>query len=170
MATASYAPVHDINWDFPLWSEILPGLFLGGTDDNDTIEDAANIHTSRAITKDNFDTVVTLYAWANPVDWFVQELRYGFYDSGLEGNADYDSLHEAAAFAHAAWKSGKRVLIRCQAGINRSSLTMGLALMLEGYSAADAIQLMRDKRSNAVLLNEDFVDYLLIKDATTNEK
>lgn len=170
MATASYAPVHDINWDFPLWSEILPGLFLGGTDDDDTIEDASNIHTSRNITKEHFDTVVTLYAWANPVDWFVQELRYGFYDSGLEGNADYASLHEAAEFAHKAWKSGKRVLIRCQAGINRSSLTMGLVLMLEGYPAAAAIELMRSKRSNAVLLNEDFVDYLLIKDATTNEK
>jgi hypothetical protein len=47
---------------------------------------------------------------------------------------------------------------------------MGLALMLEGYSSADAIQLMRDKRSNAVLLNNDFVDYLHIKDTTTNEK
>ena len=169
MATASYAPVHDINWDFPLWSEILPGLFLGGTDDDDTIEDASNIHTSRTITKDHFDTVVTLYAWANPVDWFVQELRYGFYDSGLEGNADYDSLHEAAEFAYKAWKSGKRVLIRCQAGINRSSLTMGLVLMLDGYPAAAAIELMRSKRSNAVLLNDDFVDYLRIKDATKNE-
>lgn len=169
MATASYAPVHDIDWDFPLWSEILPGLFLGGTDDDDTIEDASNIHTSRTITKDHFDTVVTLYAWANPVDWFVQELRYGFYDSGLEGNADYDSLHEAAEFAYKAWKSGKRVLIRCQAGINRSSLTMGLVLMLDGYPAAAAIELMRSKRSNAVLLNDDFVDYLHIKDATKNE-
>jgi hypothetical protein len=46
---------------------------------------------------------------------------------------------------------------------------MGLALMLEGYSAADAIQLMRDKRSNAVLLNEDFVDYLILKDVTKSE-
>jgi hypothetical protein len=46
---------------------------------------------------------------------------------------------------------------------------MGLALMLEGYSAADAIQLMRDKRSNAVLLNEDFVDYLMLKDVTRSE-
>jgi hypothetical protein len=46
---------------------------------------------------------------------------------------------------------------------------MGLALMLEGYSAADAIQLMRDKRSNAVLLNEEFVDYLILKDVTRSE-
>ena len=34
-----YAPVHQIdNWDFPLHSEILPGLWVGGTDDFDTIE------------------------------------------------------------------------------------------------------------------------------------
>lgn len=170
MANASYAPVHDIDWDFPLWSEILPGLWLGGTDDDDTIEDASNIHASRAITKDDFDTVVTLYAWANPVDWFVQELRYGFYDSGLKGNADYASLDEAAKFAYAAWKSGKRVLIRCQAGINRSSLVMGLVLLRDGYPAVTAIKLMRSKRSNAVLLNEDFVDYLHLKDTTRHEE
>lgn len=164
MATASYAPVHDIDWDFPLWSEILPGLFLGGTDDDDTIEDASDIHASRNITKKDFDTVVTLYSWANPVDWFVQELRYGFYDSGLAGNVDYDLLHEAAEFAYTSWKAGKRVLVRCQAGINRSSLVMGLVLMMDGYPAAAAIKLMRTKRSNAVLLNEDFVDYLHSKD------
>lgn len=171
MATASYAPVHDIDWDFPLWSEILPGLWLGGTDDDDTIEDASNIHVSRAITKEDFDTVVTLYAWANPVDWFVQELRYGFYDAGLaNNNVDYASLNDAAEYAYKAWKSGKRVLIRCQAGINRSSLVMGLVLMRDGYPAAAAISLMRSKRSNAVLLNEDFVEYLKTKDTTQNEK
>jgi hypothetical protein len=168
MANASYAPVHNINWDFPLWSEILPGLFLGGTDDDDTIEDATDVHAPRNITKKDFDTVVTLYAWATPVDWFVQELRYGFYDDALHGNADYALLHEAAEFAYASWKSGKKVLIRCQAGINRSSLVMGLALMMDGYPAAAAIKLMRVKRSNAVLLNEDFVDYLHAKD--TNDK
>ena len=65
-----FAPVHEINdWDFPLWSEILPGLWTGGTDDYDTIDYVADTKQPRNITQDDFDTVVTLYAWARPADW-----------------------------------------------------------------------------------------------------
>lgn len=154
------APAHEIDWDFPLWNEILPNLWLGGTDDFDTIEYAADQFTQRDITKSDFDTVVTLYAWARPVDWQVEELRYGFYDSGME-DVDMETLSRAAAFAHFSWKKGNRVLVRCQAGINRSGLTMALVLMKEGYSAKDAIALMREKRSKWVLLNRDFEDFLI---------
>lgn len=167
--TSLYAPVHDIGWDFPLWSEILPGLWLGGTDDNDTIETGVDTYKPRMITKDDFDTVITLYSWAQPVDWLVEEVRYGFYDAEIS-HIDFDAVERAAEFAYQAWKSGKRVLIRCQAGINRSSLVMGLVLINDGYPAAAAIKLMRSKRSNAVLLNEDFVDYLHLKDTTRHEE
>ena len=66
----------------------------------------------------------------------------------------------AAKYAHEQWQSGKKVLVRCQAGINRSGLTMGIVLMLEGYTAEQAIEMMRTKRSSAVLLNESFERYL----------
>jgi len=155
----SAAPQHEIDWNFPLWSEILPDLWLGGTDDFDTIDYEANTFGPREITKEQFDTVVTLYAWARPVDWFVEEMRYAFYDD--DSNLyDADTLLRAAKFAHESWKSGKKVLVRCQAGINRSGLTMGLVLMLEGYTADEAINLMRDKRSSAVLINRSFENYL----------
>ena len=62
--SAGYAPAHEIdNWDFPLHSEILPGLWVGGTDDMDTIEYSGNLHAPKEITKKEFDAVVTLYAW-----------------------------------------------------------------------------------------------------------
>jgi hypothetical protein len=159
----SYAPVHDIDWDFPLWSEILPGLWLGGTDDNDTIETGVDTYKPRMITKDDFDTVVTLYAWAQPVDWLVEEVRYGFYDSEIS-HIDFNMVEQAADFAHKAWKSGKRVLIRCQAGINRSSLVMAHVLMKDGLSARATINLMREKRSDAVLLNKHFVEYIIMSE------
>lgn len=163
------APEHNIaEWDFPLWSEILPGLWLGGTDDEDTIDFEANPYSTREITKKDFDTVVTLYAWARPVDWMVTEVRYGVYDSDIE-HMDLGQLNEAVDFAHRMWKSGKRVLIRCQAGINRSSLTMGLLLIKEGFTARAAIDLMRDKRSQYVLLNRDFEKFLLEMDKEVNE-
>jgi hypothetical protein len=153
------APQHEIDWNFPLWSEILSGLWLGGTDDFDTIDYEAYTFGPREITKSQFDAVVTLYAWARPVDWFVEELRYGFYDDNTD-TFEPEALMRAARFAHQAWKSGKNVLVRCQAGINRSGLTMGIVLMLEGYTADEAIKLMREKRSSAVLINGFFEEYL----------
>ena len=167
--TSLYAPVYDIGFDFPLWSEILPGLWLGGTDDNDTIEAGVDIYKPRMITKDDFDTVVTLYAWAQPVDWLVEEVRYGFYDSEIS-HIDFDAVERAADFAYQAWKSGKRVLIRCQAGINRSGLVMAHVLMKDRYTAREAIDLMREKRSKAVLLNKHFVDYLAMSDEVPLER
>jgi hypothetical protein len=161
--------VHDIGWDFPLWSEILPGLWLGGTDDDDTIETGVDTYKPRMITKDDFDTVVTLYSWAQPVDWLVEEVRYGFYDSEI-GHIDFSAVERAADFAYQAWKSGKRVLIRCQAGINRSSLVMAHVLMKDKYTAREAIDLMREKRSKAVLLNKHFVDYLVMSDEVPLER
>ena len=167
--TSLYAPVHDIGWDFPLWSEILPGLWLGGTDDDDTIETGVDTYKPRMITKDDFDTVVTLYSWAQPVDWLVEEVRYGFYDSEI-GHIDFSAVERAADFAYQAWKSGKRILIRCQAGINRSSLVMAHVLMKDKYTARKAIDLMREKRSKAVLLNRHFVDYLVMSDEVPLER
>ncbi len=167
--TSLYAPVHDIGWDFPLWSEILPCLWLGGTDDNDTIETGVDTYKPRMITKNDFDTVITLYSWAQPVDWLVEEVRYGFYYSEIS-HIDFAAVERAADFAYQAWKSGKRVLIRCQAGINRSSLVMAHVLMKDKYKAREAIDLMREKRSKAVLLNRHFVDYLVMSDEVPLER
>lgn len=156
-----YAPTHEIDtWDFPLWSEIIPNLWVGGTDDDDTIEDSANLHIARNITKDDFDAVVTLYAWAQPVDWMVEELRFGFYDSGIS-HIDMEALHRAATFAVSQIKAGRKVLIRCQAGLNRSGLTAALALVMMGYKPEEAISLLREKRSKYVLINKEFEQFLL---------
>jgi rhodanese-related sulfurtransferase len=151
-----YAPAHQLdNWDFPLHSEILPGLWVGGTDDLDTIEESVNLHAPKAITKKDFDAVVTLYAWANPVDWMVEELRFGFYDSGID-HIDSHSLATAVSFALGKWQAGKKVLIRCQAGLNRSGLTAALVLIEAGYTPDEAINLLRTKRSEYVLCNGEF--------------
>jgi protein-tyrosine phosphatase len=48
----------------------------------------------------------------------------------------------------------------CQAGLNRSSLVVASALMLEGASAAEAIRLIREKRSSACLCNPAFEGWL----------
>ena len=149
------APRYSIEYPTELWSEVAKGLFMGGTADDDV--DIQK--TVPAIQKKDFDTVVTAYAWANPCDWFVKEIRFGFYDGTME---DFDpaELEDIVSIAHADWKKGKRVLTRCQAGLNRSSLFCALIMMKEGYTADEAISLIREKRSGYALFNKKFVEYL----------
>jgi protein-tyrosine phosphatase len=53
-------------------------------------------------------------------------------------------------------------VVHCQAGLNRSGLIAALVLMDSGaYGADGAIELLRAKRSEAVLCNQKFVEYLL---------
>lgn len=141
----------------PLWSEILPNLWQGGTDDDDVVHAR---HRVVGVTLTDFDFVTTLYASANPVDWFVQEIRYGIYDSEMN-DFDVDELIGVVNMTHSAWKRGKRVLIRCQAGWNRSGLVTALVLMKEGYSPRRAIRMLRERRSRWSLCNATFEHWLL---------
>lgn len=143
-----------------LWSEILPNLWMGGTDDDDTLSTPRRLRDKAFITVADFDLVVTAYAWARPVDWEVEEIRFGYYDSDDIQDLPIERVVEVARKAHAAWAAGDRVLIRCQAGLNRSGIITALVLMFAGYTAADAIALMRAKRAPGVLCNLAFERWL----------
>lgn len=157
--TPQYAPRYEIELPDDLWSEVLPNLWQGGTDDDDTIWELDR-RSVADITKKDFDSVYTAYAWANPCDWLVKEVRYPFYDGNM-ADINLVELYDIVRMAHTDWKAGKRVLIRCQAGLNRSGLIMALVLMREGYKAKDAIALMREKRGISVLCNRTFEKWLL---------
>ena len=140
-----------------LYSEILPNLFQGGTEDQDTIQYAQK---SRARREDPpFDSVVTMYAWARPVDWNVQEFRYGVPDASIS-QINLSRLRQAVDFGYIQWKKGDRVLVRCQAGLNRSGLVTALILIKDGHSPREAINLIRNNRGEAALFNESFVNWL----------
>lgn len=145
---------------FELWSEVLPGLWQGGTDDSDWIDSGRN---RGQVNKRNFDSVFTFFGAANPADYGVHETRFAFYDGDM---SDFDvtaDLLPIVEQAHAEWKAGKRVLVRCQAGLNRSGLVMALVLMRDGYSAEDAIAKIRDQRGERALCNTIFENWLLTK-------
>jgi protein tyrosine phosphatase len=143
----------------PLWSEVLNGLWQGGTDDLD-VDRQLKVPM---ITTKSFDTVITMYADANPVDWFVKEFRYGVWDSDIN-KMDTTELFDIVRLAHADWKRGKRVLIRCQAGWNRSGLITALVLIREGMGAREAIDLIRKTRSEWALCNKSFEKFLIEQD------
>jgi hypothetical protein len=140
-----------------LFNEILPNLFMGGTSDDATINFPQELNHFKG--ERDFDCIVTLYAWASPANWGVEERRLGFPDAQIV-NEYLDPIHEMASWAHSRWKLGKKVLIRCQAGLNRSGLLTALVLIHEGYSSSDAIALIREKRSGWALCNSDYVSYL----------
>ena len=146
-----------------LYSEILSNLFLGGTHDEDTVLNTKR-NRNPFITKKDFDTVITAYAFANPCDWGVKEIRTTFYDGDMS-DINWEDIYQAVDIAYADWARGLRVLLRCQMGANRSGLLMSLTLRKAGYSSIDAIALMREKRSSWVLCNSDFENYLLRLDA-----
>jgi hypothetical protein len=154
------APVYEVYYPTALWSEILPGLWQGGTDDSDVVRYG---NGKTGVTAKDFDFVATLYASANPVDWFVHEMRFGFYDHDMN-DFQVEALYDIVRITHRQWKSGNRVLVRCQAGLNRSGLVMALVLIRDGYSPADAIQLIRTQRGNAALCNSTFERWLLQTD------
>ena len=152
------------NWySEPLWSEVLPNLWQGGTAGDDEMMYGRALPKAR-VTNEHFDTVVTMYAYAQAVDWHVKELRHGIYDSDMQ-DFDAEELFDIVRTAHTDWKKGKRVLIRCQAGWNRSGLVMTLVLLRDGMPAKEAISLIRETRSPHALCNKHFVQFLLSQNA-----
>ena len=145
----------------PLWSEILPGLWQGGTHETDTIHETGGsvFHPS----KEDFDTVISLAALSNGAGWGVKELRFAFFDGDMSDFNPEKDLKFLVDHAHADWKVGKRVLIRCQAGWNRSGLVMALVLIKEGYEPQAAINLIRERRVPEALSNRTFEQWLLNK-------
>ena len=139
-----------------LYSEIAPNLFMGGTADEDVIHYPA---TNRPRTDMPFDAIVTMYAWAQPADWQVQEFRYGVPDATIS-HIDLDRLKQAVEFGYNRWLSGDCVLIRCQAGLNRSGLVTALILMSTGLDAETAILEIRKNRADTALFNESYVEWL----------
>lgn len=144
--------------DVPLYSEIAPGLWMGGTDDYDTVDRPGKL--PRLSAEKEFDAVVTLNAYASPFGWYVKELRYGFPDSSLDED-QVDEIERIADWAYLEWKKGRKVLVRCQAGMNRSGLVTALILIRDRISAAEAIKLIRKKRDIDALSNPSYVEYIL---------
>ena len=141
-----------------LYSMIAPNLFQGGTDDLDVIHLAQT--NNRPRTDLPFDAIVTMYAWARPADWKVQEFRYGVPDASIT-DIDLERLRQAVDFGYDRWKQGDRVLVRCQAGLNRSGLVLALILIKDGLKPAEAIARIRDNRGEDALFNRDFHNWLL---------
>jgi protein-tyrosine phosphatase len=140
-----------------LYSEILPNLFISGTLDEDVVQRGKSIYSLAQPAP--FDSVVCLYGHANPIGYYVREQRFGIADAELDEESKPE-IRQLADWLHSEWKLGKKVAAKCQMGWNRSGTICALVLLREGYSADDAISLIREKRSPNALSNPHFVRYI----------
>ena len=139
-----------------LWSQIRPGLFLGGTYETPLQGD----RWAPSISPDEFQTVATFFDGAPPVGEGVKELRFGFKDDESM-DIDFGTLRQVVELIWQDWVAGKSVLIRCEGGWNRSALVTAMVLMRNGLDASEAIAELRQARSANVLNNRAFESWLL---------
>jgi protein-tyrosine phosphatase len=113
-----------------------------------------------AVVEDEFDLVQTLLRLPGhgPAPG-VEHQVWPIPDGPLDGTqlAGVIRLAEAAG---AALDEGRRVLVRCYHGYNRSGLVVAQTLIRRGRSPDEAIRLIRARRSPWALHNELFVEYL----------
>ncbi|MFB8178202.1 protein phosphatase [Streptomyces sp. NPDC055966] len=138
------------------WSEIVPGLWMGGHEVR-----GCSGRAEPVVVRDEFDVVQTLLRLpGHGPDPGVEHHVWPIPDGPLDGTQLAGVMRLAGA-ANEALDSGRRVLVRCYHGYNRSGLVVAHALVQRGHSSPDeVIQLIRARRSAWALHNELFVEYL----------
>lgn len=150
-ARAAMEAGDDGHFNAPLISHIEDNLYVGGCINGVRLDD-------------DFQTVVSLYKWERyELGPDTERIEVEMYDAGEI--PDVDQLHELAQIVSDALDRGGKVLVHCQAGLNRSNLVTALALIKRGRTAAEAMALLREKRSPVVLCNRAFSRWLVTQDA-----
>jgi len=135
------------------WNEVVPGLFQGG-------HDVRSQSRTACVVDDEFDLVVSMttregYGPAEGVEHHVARMADAGVDAGIAARVD-----ELAGVVAGAVGDGRRVLVRCSGGLNRSGLVVASALVRLGHAPDDAIALVRRARGPWALTNPGFVSHL----------
>ncbi|MFI9826183.1 dual specificity protein phosphatase family protein [Streptomyces sp. NPDC051913] len=137
------------------WNEIVPGLWMGGHEFR-----GPSGQRELAVVRDEFDLVQTLLRLpGHGPDPGVEHHVWPIPDGPLDGTQLAGVIRLARAASEAV-DEGRKVLVRCFHGYNRSGLVVAHALVRAGHSAEEAIRTIRDRRSPWALHNDLFVDYL----------
>lgn len=134
-------------WPDRAEDEVYPGLWIGGCWRGDPPPGA-------------FDVVLTLIP-AGEADTRVPKptlhVRWPLRDHGDDHGVDPGDLAQVVTRVVGWVREGKRVLVRCYAGINRSGLVVGCALAeLTGLDGRTVVRALREQRSPIVLINPTF--------------
>jgi hypothetical protein len=135
------------------WNEVVPGLFMGG-------HDVRSQSPHACVVTDEFDLVVSLtaregYGPSPGVEHVVARLADAVLDP-----TNAARVRELGATVAAAMNDGRRVLVRCSGGLNRSGVVVAEALVQLGRQPDDAVRAVRRARGPWALTNPGFVAYL----------
>lgn len=137
------------------WDEIVPGLWMGGHYWTDPAGELRPV-----VVGAEFDLVISLFTRpGHGPDPRVEHLVGEMPDAPLTG-AQLRTVLRLARAARTALDSGRRILVRCHSGYNRSGLVVAQCLVEGGLAPAAAIRLVRRGRSPRALNNEVFAAYL----------
>ena len=136
-------------WDIAgpfTWDEVAPGLLQGDFPEG-------------AVDWGQFDDVVTMSQVAPSPRLGADGLwlHVPIPDAEME---DPDGVRETARLVAERVVAGRRVLVHCWAGLNRSGVVTARALMFMGRSVDEAIAAVRAARGTSALFNADFVEWL----------
>lgn len=107
---------------------------------------------------EQFKFIISLYPWGSyHVHDHQVHTETALFDA--EDGVDEERVVLLAHYVNLCRKRGL-TLVHCQAGLNRSALVATYALILDGMNPEDAINLLREKRCDAVLCNPGFERWL----------
>jgi protein-tyrosine phosphatase len=127
--------------------EVAPGLYQGDFPDGD-------------VDWDHFDDVISMTTDVLPRVRLRADglwLRVPILDDEM---TDPAGVRNAALTAAERVGAGRRVLVHCWAGLNRSGVVTARALMAMGTSVTEAIAAVRESRGPYALSNRAFVEWL----------
>jgi dual specificity protein phosphatase-like protein len=138
-------------FDDPI-AEILPGqLYLGPDQRPGTLQ---GIDVVVGVAKDRL-----VHPWDHP-NVIVEHVP--LVDDGPPEPDDRSRATTAADLVLGHMNAGRKVLVSCYAGQNRSAWVVALVLKKKGYTGKEAVKLIRERRGYSALSNE-FFEALVIR-------
>lgn len=128
--------------DMPFMTEVADNLWHGGVEDGLVLPEFVKYKLS-------------LYPWEDyTIRHDIEALTVEMYDSLDQG---FEQVMELAEWVNERRLTGP-VFVHCQAGLNRSSLVVAMALIGAGdvRDGREAVELIRSRRSPACLCNPAF--------------
>lgn len=142
----------DEGWPLDGYDWVVPGLAQADT----------TYTPAELLDEHGFDAVFDLCGCRR--DEGMEDRPYVFFQlDDVPTIPDPRAIDDLGASVAALVRAGGRVAVNCAAGLNRSGLIVGRALIALGHAPADAIRLVREARGPWALSNVEFARYLLIE-------
>lgn len=152
---------YDVDYPNAEFHEILPNLFQGGHLWREDLRIRGARYSSVSLDP-SWGYVVSACLELDEECFPQCDMRLVLFDDTEKGLSDetWERIRSVVDEVVVRWRRGQKVLIRCQAGYNRSGMLMCLVLMRLGFTAEKAVWQVRWRRGKHVLINQVFERYV----------